>query len=251
MSNDLMKPAAGTTNALANFNASNNPFIRRAAEEGVTDGTYARFNGNSGQFITNGPEIEPGSEIVFDLFNCKLAWQGFDLDNRPHRGPEVSVVSGDPLAEPNRTDPDVRWSKVIKVAILTLDGTQMMYTSKADKPTREIWRLIKRYGAEMMKKRDESGAPMLPIIRVGARSFQIEVEDPNDKRRKIKTTKYSEEFNIAGWMTMDEFAALVGGDEPADEPDTDAKATPAEPEIIPPPPKASNTSAFSRRKATA
>ena len=242
-----MKPAVG--GAMVKIDPHNNPFLRRAAEEGVSDGTYARFNGNSGQFITNGPEIEPGSEVVFDLFNCKLAWQGFDNDNRPHRGPEVSVVSGEVLADPPDDNPDVRWGKVIKVALMTLDGTQMMYTSKADKPTREIWRLIKRYGAEMMKNRDEAGNPMMPIIRMGARSFQIEVPDPQNEKRKIKTTKYSEEFNISGWMPMEEFSALVAGDDPSQEaPSTqEAGHKVVEPEIILPAPKP-NVSGFSRRK---
>ena len=242
-----MKPAVG--GAMVKIDPNNNPFLRRAAEEGVSDGTYARFNGNSGQFITNGPEIEPGSEVVFDLFNCKLAWQGFDNDNRPHRGPEVSVVSGAVLEDPPTSNPDVRWAKVIKVALMTLDGTQMMYTSKADKPTREIWRLIKRYGAEMMKNRDESGNPMMPIIRMGARSFQIEVPDPQNEKRKIKTTKYSEAFDISGWMSMAEFSSLVAGDEPAPSEETaqEAPAQAVEPEIIPPAPKP-NVSGFSRRK---
>lgn len=249
-STDLMKPAVGGKTAVK-FDAANNMFLQRTAEAGVTDGTYARFNGNTGQFVTNGPEIEPGSEVIFDLYHCKLSWQGFDKDNKPHRGPEVPFNSQTPLPDPSDKNPDIRWGKVIKIGILTTDGTQMLYTAKADKPTREVWRLLKRYGAEIMKNRDADGNVMVPVIRMSIRSFQIEVPDDKDPTRKIKATKFSEEFNIVGWVSQDDVAALIGGDAA---PDAEPETVTGVQEVLPPLPPASKapetakTMPFTRRK---
>lgn len=230
-SNSLMKPAVGSQ--MATFDAGSNPFLNRAKAENVTDGTYLRFNGNEGRYISNDTEVEVDSELICDLYNCRLGWQGFDNDNKPYRGDEVSLISGAELPEPDRTNEDVRWSKVVKFAVMTVDGKDLLYTSKADKPTREVWKLIKKYGAEMMRNVDEHNRYKVPVVKFSARSFQINVDvEENGKTRKVKTTKYAEAFTIVGWLSQDEVAALVIGEAPA-EPD-EAQGTQ---EIIPPAPK--------------
>lgn len=221
MSNDLMT-ATNADNSAVVFAGGNNPFIDYTKREGVTDGVYARFNGNDGKFVTNDVEIEVDSEVIFELMNCKLCWQGFDTDNRPHKGPEVALVSGKALPEPDRTNKTIKWTKMIRVGIITMDGKQMIYSAKADKPGRGINKLLSKFGAEIARQRQADGSYNVPVIRMGARPFQITVkqeETVNGEKieREVKMTKYAEDFQIVSWVTRAEVNAIISADNDAED----------------------------------
>lgn len=228
MSNDLMTQTADA-DELAVMNSGHNPFLTLTKKEGVTDGTYARFNGNDGRYISTGTELEVGSQVVMELFNAKIGWLGFDSNNRPHKGPEVSVVSGASLPDPNSDNKDVRWTKMIRVGMITMEGKPLIYQAKADKPGRAILRLIQTYGQEMRRQQTASGYNV-PVVELGVRDFKVEIEENG---RKIKVTKYSEEFKIVSWLSRADVNALISAEPlPSDEEEM-TDVTPVQ-EIIPP-----------------
>lgn len=212
--------AAAASGGLAAYTTNDNPFTRRAREEGVQDGIFLRLNGKTGEFITNnGDKIQPGTAMAFLLWDAKLAWQGFDRadNNKPVKGPAVSLLSGAALPEPDRARyPDVKWNKVIMTLVRTLDGgPQMLLTSKADSSFREIWRLVKTYGEHMGRHLDDKGQNKVPIVEIDVNSKEIEVEDETGpvlstgKRAKIKIMVHFESYKIVEWASLDELTAIA------------------------------------------
>jgi hypothetical protein len=214
--------ARASAGGLAAFASGVNPFLARPKEEGVTEGAFLRMNGKTGEYIgSNDTKLDHGTQLAFDLWNSVEAWQGFDSDNKLHRGPEAKFRDGVPLAEPDRSNPKIKWAKVFKIQVRTLDGSPALtYTAKADKPTREIWKLIKRYGEQMGRQVDEAGKYMIPVIEIGARSYefmakekkvvknpQTGVEEIVEVEQKIKN--FSEQFPIVGWVTEAEMDQIV------------------------------------------
>lgn len=207
--------------ALAIFAGGGNPFTASAKDAGVTDGVFGRFNGNTGDFIVGDGTLEPGTPCAFAFLDAKQVWLGFDEDNKPHRGPEVLFLNGQVLPEPEKIL-GVRWNKQIVVPLITMDGDQILYSSKADKPTRPIWRLIKQFGELMGRNRSEDGKFKVPVIELNSRPFEMTIEElQNDgSKRKIKVTKYAEDFKIVSWMDEDELTELVVGAAAEEAPET-------------------------------
>lgn len=242
---------AAASGGLAAFATAANPFTNRAREIGVQDGAYLRLNGKTGEFVTSsGDALAYGTQLAFMLMHAKLAWQGFDkADNdKLVKGPAVSLLSMQPLPEPDRkANPDVKWQQVMQVLVRTLDGEpQMLLTAKAEKPTREIWRLVKAYGAKMGQNIDETGKNKIPIVAISARPHEMTVDDETapllstGKRPKIKITVYFEKYEIVDWASEAELAEMVAEAEEAaggastEQPAQQAQA-PAQPSLPPPP----------------
>lgn len=210
---------AAAAGGLTAFDSADNPFSRAARQEGVQEGIYLRMNGKSGEFnvYPSNDKIEHGTPMAFLLMECQLAWQGFDRanNNKMVKGPSVPIVTGKALPAHPDDNPDVQWSKVVRVLVRMLDGSpQMTLTAKADKPTREIWKLIASYGSLMGRNRDEKGRNKIPIVEVGARSFQMDVPDEgkpllsNGKPPMIKATLWAEQYKIVEWLTLDQLAEI-------------------------------------------
>lgn len=181
-----------------------NPFLTRTRELGITEGVFARFNGNTGTYIfgSEDGEIPPNESVICDLYNAKVVWLGFDADNKPHRGPEVLFRSGDPLPAPEEIK-GVRWNRQIVFEIIKMDGSTALYSGKADRESRPVCKLILAYGQKYQRQAESKGVYKLPIVEFGVASFQIEVDEPqkDGTTRKIKATKFKEAFKIVNWYT--------------------------------------------------
>ena len=163
--------------ALAVFAGGVNPFTAASKAEGVSDGVYGRFNGNTGDFLLGEETAEPGAPVVFEFLTAKQEWLGFDAQNKPVRGPSVSFLSGQPLPDHDNT-PGVRWVKQIVVSIVTMDGKRVVYSAKAERPTRAIWRLLNTFGQKMPMMVDDQGRFKMPVVELHARSFSMNVDEP-------------------------------------------------------------------------
>lgn len=215
---------AARSGGLATISAKNNPFLKRTQQEGVTDGFWVRMNGKTGVWLTNLPnmaELAPNTELVFDVWNAEMIWQGFDKNSKLHNGPKVKIVTGDELPEPPPI-PNVQWKKHIKINVALPDsGKQLTMICKADNPYREIWKLVKRYG-ELLTKYPDANSPtgyMMPVVAIDSKSY-----DMNAKEKKVqvnketgkeeiveveqKITNYREVFDIVDdpkhWITVEE-----------------------------------------------
>lgn len=212
----LTQAAAG---GLAAFAGPNNPFLVAANKVGVTDGGFLRINGKTGEYITGDQKtLQPGTELVFLMQGCKLAWQAFDSDNKLHKGPEVSIISGQALPPHQAVPgvPDTKWMQVIKVLVAPTDtGKQMTLTCKANNQYREIWRLVKSYGEQVGRFPDGEGGYRSPIVEINARGYDMKVKEKkvhpttNEIFEEEMTIKnYSEVFKIVGWITDAEMAQI-------------------------------------------
>lgn len=201
-----------TTDVTTVFDDGANPFLNRTTAEGVNEGLFGRFNGNNGEFMFGEDQTIPAGEVVIcDLFHAKLGWLGFDPDNKPIKGPEVSFVSGDALSDHEST-PGVRWMKQLIFEMTLIDGRSFIYSAKADKPSRPAWKLMQAYGKAIPRKRDDNRVPMIPVVEVGSAPFQMEIEeDRGGVKCKVKVTKYKEVFNIVDWNTVAEVADIKAG----------------------------------------
>lgn len=215
--------------ALAVFAGGVNPFTAASKAEGVSDGVYGRFNGNTGDFLLGEETAEPGAPVVFEFLTAKQEWLGFDAQNKPVRGPSVSFLSGQPLPDHDNT-PGVRWVKQIVVSIVTMDGKRVVYSAKAERPTRAIWRLLNTFGQKMPMMVDDQGRFKMPVVELHARSFSMNVDEPirlpngmfdidpatnQPKMQKVPVTKYSEDYRLVDWYSEDEIEDLIAGAGPA------------------------------------
>jgi hypothetical protein len=193
------------------FAGGQNPFLVVTENEGVSDGAFGRFNGNTGEYIIDNAELPAGFDAAIELIHAKQTWLGFDIDNRPVRGPEVTIVSGAALPDPE-AKPDVRWNKQIVVPIVLMDGRRILYSSKADKPTRPMWKLVRQFGGLMGRNRLADGRFKVPVVTMGARGFEMMIEEEEKGvKRKVKVRKYGEDFKIADWMAPDDVRAMQMG----------------------------------------
>lgn len=220
---------AARAGGLAVFANGVNPFLSRPKEEGVNEGAFLRMDGRTGEYKgSNDIKIDHGTQMVFDLFNAIEAWQGFDKQSKLVKGPEAKFKDGLPCGMPDETLEGVKWQKIFRFQVRTLDGSPpMTYTAKADKPTREIWKLIKRYGEQMSRNVDAEGKFMLPLIEIGASPFSFDTKEkkvvPNKKtgqdeivEEDVKVTVYFEKFPIIGWISEAEIDEMTAAAAEAD-----------------------------------
>lgn len=255
--------AQAKTGGLAAFTATSNPFLKATDKVGVSDGLFLRLNGKTGKFVSNYPdmsEFEPGTELVFDLYNATLLWQGFDNDNKPFNGPAVTLISGADLP-PHQELTGVKWTKQMRVMVaLTDGGKQMSFTAKADTPFRSIWRLVKKYGEQLTRFPDPSSKTgyMSPVVRIDSEEKKTKKMEekvrmnPQTGQREIYEEEvavqyFVDKFEVTGWITQKEMeevlesqAAAVADAGPADvaaqvsAPAADQAAPQGTVEIIPP-----------------
>ncbi len=203
--------AVATTNPVGNlmaFAGGTNPFLQHAKSEGVSDGLYMRHNGNTGKFIIGDEEIEGGT-FYFDVMGARLAWLGFDPNNKPVNGPEVKMLDGVALQDPPKV-PGVKWIKQIKLTITDPEsGKDIVLSCKAEKPNRAIWKLIKAYGETVGRHPDGTGF-QVPLVQAGSRSFEMDIKEKQDDgtERTMRVKKYSETFEIVDWGTADLIAEV-------------------------------------------
>lgn len=208
--------AVAQSGGLAAFaNGGVNPFKQFADREQVSDGNYLRLNGNTGEYLdAGGAALEPGTRMVFNLWEAVYTWQGFDGNNRPYRGPTVKINSGarldDPVDPPGK-EKQIRWTRLITVPVTFEDGSEeFIFSGKADFPSRPMMKIIKKYGDTAMRHPDPqhpSGA-MLPIITLNSTPFEAQFEE---KGIQMKTTKYREVLELVGWMSVAEMNAVKAG----------------------------------------
>lgn len=241
MSTELATPE---TKTLAIATPSNNPFLRRADGEGVVTGSFGRFNGKTGNYIVGDDIVTEAVDAVWAIADAKLGWIGFDNDNRPYRGPTVAMGGDEPLAEPTDIpDKKVRWTKQILVPVRffgkdgSLNREQVLFTVRADKNSREGWKLMRRFGETYMRNLTADGRQKLPVITMDRRSFFMLLdEEKNGEKtgRKIKTELFSEIYDISQWITPEEMDDLMDGAPEDDAQQEETVVQHAEPEIIPP-----------------
>lgn len=206
---DTAVSTTNASNALAAFTGGVNPFLQHTKAEGVNSGLYMRHNGNTGKYILGDKEIDGGA-FLFDLMSARLAWLGFDPNNKPVNGPEVKMIEGVPLADPPQV-PGVKWNKQIKVAVIDIEtGKEIVLSCKADRPTRAIWRLIKAFG-ETVGRHPDGKAFKIPLVEASSRSFEMDIDEPqkDGTSRKIRVKKYSDAYEITDWYTNDAVAEIV------------------------------------------
>lgn len=197
-------------------NGGVNAFKAFADREQVSDGQFLRMNGNTGEYLDGGgAALEPGTRMVFNIWEAVYTWQGFDGNNRPYRGPTVKINSGarldDPVDPPGK-EKQIRWTKMITVPVAFEDGSEeFIFSAKADFPSRPMMKIIKKYGDLGMRYPDPkhpSGARS-PIVTLNSVGRDVEFEERGIKQ---KSFKYKEVLEIVGWMSVDEMNAAKNGE---------------------------------------
>lgn len=230
---------AGAVSTL--FAGGNNPFLQTAKELGG-GGTFGRFNGKTGTYLMGDEIIEGDYAAVFEFQDAKLQWIGFDPDNNPKRGPEASIAKGEVLDDPDRSDPEIRWARQLLVPIVTHDGKRVLYSGKADYGSRPIIKLLTEYGNLVMRKVDDEGRYMMPMVEMSSAAKSRTVEQiENGVKRKVKADYFVETFKIVDWLTVDDVIDMLAGDDLNAEPETKVvnhvEADDAPFEVLPPEPQ--------------
>lgn len=221
--------AAAKAGGLAALTPTNNAFTQYAKREGVTDGFWLRMNGKTGKWLCNLPnqdELPGGTELVFNIWNSEVIWQGFDKDNKLHTGPKVKILSGEALPAHPGT-PGVTWKENIRVMVSTTDGgKQMALICKADNAYRPIKKLVKRYG-ELFTRMADAGSSTgyrMPVVKISSEAYDMKVKVPVKQvnpatgkeefvEQEQKITNFREVFKISDdpqdWITEAEMNAIA------------------------------------------
>lgn len=209
--------------AIANVGAAN-AWTSYSKNVGVSSGLYGRHNGNVGKYLMGTEEPETFT-APFDIENIRIGWLGFDENNKPHNGPEVTIKSQKELPDHPEID-GVRWIKQAKVGVYyeAEDGTvdMVILACKADLPTRAINKLIQAYGAKrgmnLDLEADGAGSvAMTPVVTATSREFDATIKETqaDGKVRTMKTKKYAEQYEITSWLSSEDLAAAIAKKVPA------------------------------------
>lgn len=192
-----------------------NPFAAAAQEMSSSSATYAKFNGNSGEFTygKNGEEIEAGERMVMNVAGARRGWICWK-DGEVAEEIMVPIAQGSPPPEHTLTDhgpytkhedgSEDGWSKQFAIDIRLLGdrhgGAEILYKTTTASAQRPLSDLIAQYAKDY---KNHPGA--LPVVEFGKGDYM-----PKNKKHG---KKYFPKFRIVDWIDEDELLERFAGTE--------------------------------------
>lgn len=220
--------AAAKSGGLAAFSEGLKNLQNTVKAEGVDDGLFARMNGKSGIWETNYPgttSFPNGSEFVFNMFGATVVHMGFDDNKKVYFSPKqpVAVSSGQNLPDPENIPAVTRWTKMMRVNVAPGDtGKQIMLSGKADKPFRNIWKLLQQYGQQAVMNPDPGSSTgyKMPIVKIGSKELEAKIPEKkvvvNQQTGKEEVVSvitnvqyFVETYEITSWITEAEMQEIM------------------------------------------
>jgi hypothetical protein len=225
MSNALVK--ADTRTALATTSAYD-PFASAGEEMGGANGTYLKFNGNSGEYTYGAEqeELTAGTHLAVDMNSFRRGWICWKDENVVDEQ-MVRVIDGRPKDKSELPDhgPYVvteekkeGWAEQAAVNFRDIEtGKEYIFKVSSVSALRALGTLLKDYGREYKNHPGE-----LPIVTLNTSSFM-----PKNKKWG---KKYSPKLPIEEWIPEADLLARFGDNAadypPGDEP-TQSEGDPA------------------------
>lgn len=212
------------TNEVTTVGKTYDPFAAAAAAMGVVDGSFLKFDGNTGDFCY-GPkdsekELPHGTNLIVDMGSPKhgyICW----MEGAPVDKHMVSIFDGQP--PPVSSLPDHGpykeyedgskdgWAEQVSVDMfLDEDGTKLIFNGSSVSSKRSFGNLLSEYAKTYKKK--PAGAK--PVVELGAVAYEVKKLAANG--RKIGK-KYAPVFKIVDWLSEDDYNALLEGKAISDE----------------------------------
>lgn len=184
------------------------PFATAGEDMAGTNGTYLKFNGNSGEF-TYGQEAEElalGTKLAVNMNNFRRGWICW-VDSEVVDEVLVRVVEGKPPAENQLADhgPYVKnddrndgWSEQAAVDFRDIEtGKEFIFKHSSASALRALGTLLKDYGKDYKNHPGE-----VPVVVLDTSSFT-----PKNKKWG---KKYSPIFRIVEWVSEEELMSRFG-----------------------------------------
>jgi hypothetical protein len=213
MTNDLTTTNGGAVATQADYD----PFAAAAAEMGVFAGSYLKFSGNDGDY-TYGPEassktLEHGTQLAVDMSTFNRGWICWK-EGEAIEEVMVPILEGAPPPQATLTDHGPYatyqdgtkdgWTEQRSVSLHLLDtGELFVWKATSKSALRAFANLVNDYAKVYRTKPGK-----VPVIEIGATSFEPKVGDKGGPQKKIGK-KYAPVINIVGWLANEEFLALA------------------------------------------
>lgn len=200
---------ANEGNALAHLDMNNVEDIFGEMAQGVGgDGTYGKFNGNTGAFTygQTDDELEHGTQVLMDYTSAFTGWLCW-IGGKPEDRKTVKVLEGKPplekdLPDHGPYDKEDGWGPTCGFNIMTEEGEEIILNLNSKSGDIAFRRLLGQIGSKAARNPGK-----LPVIELGAGSFET---------AKSRGKKYAPSFEIVAWETMEEFSGSSRGDDPSD-----------------------------------
>jgi hypothetical protein len=204
--------------------ASGNPFLDLGNEMEISTGSFLKYSGNTGKYMFKGVEVEHGTRLAFNILGAKKGWVCWK-DSKPVDQIMVDILGGgripseESLKDHGPFKQGDGWKQQLSVVVRSLEGGDQMDFNLSNQSGRNaLGALIQEFGAKAAMFVDNNGEPKVPIVEIGAQSFQ-----PRD----ASGTKWAPTLKLVDWKSQAELAAL---DPYADDDDTGNEADPLEAE---------------------
>lgn len=194
-------------------------------ELGAQSGSYLKFSGKTGQYTFNGQEVEHGTTLAFNMLETEKGAVCY-VDNTAAERMSFKVFGPDKVPsdaelqeiyDTSRVRKGEGWKKSMSFHVKFLDnGQQATLSFSSGGGVRAAVKLFQNWAVEQRMKVDASGAPLIPLVEIGA----------EEKQLKDQVGSYFvPTLQIVEWMTSDDLVAEFGGGAAA--PKVAAKPAPA------------------------
>jgi hypothetical protein len=192
-------------------------FAKRAADLGAIQGSFLKFDGNSGDF-EYGPkddakEVTHGTLVAANMTTFKSGWICW-VAGEAVEEIMVPILEGEPPAEDTLTDhgPYVTyddgtadgWQEQNGIELrLMNNGELLMFKSTSKSGKRAFGKLLQDFAKIYRQKPNQ-----VPVVELSAQAFEPKVGKAGGPQKKIGK-KFAPILKIVDWMPVDDFEALV------------------------------------------
>ena len=223
-----------TSNNQVGFPTNSDPFAKAARDLGVNEGSFLRFDGNTGDF-TYGPkddtkDLAHGTLLAVNMTTFKRGWICWK-EGEAVEEVMVPILEGEPPAETTLTDhgpyetyddgTSDGWQSQNGIELRSVDtGEMFTYKGTSKSAGRAFGNLLDAFAKVYRQKPNQ-----VPVIEISANAFEPKVKGKDGKPGKKIGKKYAPVLKIVSWMPMSEFLALIDVAAAAAEKATDSTDT--------------------------
>lgn len=194
------------------------PFAARAAALGAIQGSFLKFDGNTGDY-EYGPkddvkELPPGALVVVNMTTFKSGWICWKAGEMVEEimipilegeaPPETSLTDHGPYAVYKDGTKD-GWQAQNGIEFRIVDNGELLIFKGTSKSAQRAFAKLLQDFAKIYRQKPKQ----LPVVELGNASFEPKLKEEDGQPAKKIGKKYAPTMKIVSWMPTDEYEALI------------------------------------------
>jgi hypothetical protein len=216
-----MGTALTTAKSTAVATTGDNPWLAAAADSNSFDGTFVKFNGNTGEYTKgqDGTEIPAGTRVAINMAGVHhgyICWvegevvdratvlveaPGGGISNKPDKN---GLADHGPYEKHDDGTQD-GWSEHHQIPMADEEGEKLMLQASSKSAVRNVKVFYLEYGKKRSQHVDDDGNFMIPVVELEVKTF---VSKANPRAGK----KYAPVLKIVDWVSPTALADIFDDD---------------------------------------